>query len=157
MVQLLRRFLVVAGLMFWQGGFTFYGAVVVPLGAEVLDSHLKQGFITRRVTNYLNLAGAVVLPVLFWDVLADADPARWRRRLRGGAWLVAAVTLGLLVWWHERLEVLLDPQQLAILDRPKYLERHEEYLFISTVQWAACLVGLTLTLWGWRAADQRVL
>jgi hypothetical protein len=155
MVKLLRRFLVASVLMFWQGGFTFYAAVVVPLGAEVLDSHVTQGFITRRVTNYLNLAGAVALPVLVWDLLTGGDAARWRRWLRGGAWLVAAITLGLLVWLHDRVDVLLDPGRFAVLDRQTYSERHEAYLFISTVQWAACLAGLALTLWAWRAEDER--
>ena len=27
----------------------------------------KQGFVTRRVTNYLNVAGAIALPLLAWD------------------------------------------------------------------------------------------
>ena len=30
-MTILRRFLVLAALMFWQGGFMFYGAVVVPI------------------------------------------------------------------------------------------------------------------------------
>ena len=34
-MTLVRRFLVVAALMFWQGGFTFYSAVVVPLGQKL--------------------------------------------------------------------------------------------------------------------------
>jgi hypothetical protein len=154
MIKLLRRFLVVAALMFWQGGFTFYGAVVVPIGADVLESHTAQGFITRRVTNYLNLAGAVALPVLAWDVLASTDPVRWRRWLRWLAWLTAAVALGLLVWLHEHLDVLLDPVNFLILDRAAYRSNHEIYLNISTVQWAACLLGLALTLWAWRLEDR---
>jgi hypothetical protein len=153
MVRLLRRFLVAAALIFWQGGFTFYSSVVVPVGAEVLDSHLSQGFVTRSVTNYLNLAGAIALPLFAWDLLAAADPARWRRWLRWLAWLTATITLGLLVWLHLRLDALLDPDRFLVLDREAYFELHEAYLFISTVQWAACLVGLALTLWAWRAED----
>src|SRR2546428_9021513 len=76
MVTFLRRFLVLAALMFWQGGFTFYAAVVVPVGQQVLGSDLEQGFITRQVTQWLNVAGAVALVPLAWDVLA----AERRRR-----------------------------------------------------------------------------
>ena len=68
MLTLLRRFSVIAALMFWQGGFTFYAAVVVPIGQENLG-HEEQGFITREVTNYLNLAGAAALLLLAWDVV----------------------------------------------------------------------------------------
>ena len=57
-VILLRRLLVLAAFAFWQGGFTFYAAVVVPVGTEVLGSSMEQGSITRRVTVYLNMAGA---------------------------------------------------------------------------------------------------
>jgi hypothetical protein len=153
MVQLVRRFLLVVALMFWQGGFTFYGAVVVPIGADVHGSHLKQGFITRRVTDYLNLAGAIALPILAWDLVAVADTAPWRRWLRWLALVVASITLALLVWLHNRLDGLLDSERLAILDRQAYLREHELYLHISTVKWIACLVGLGLSLWAWRAED----
>src|SRR5260370_16274673 len=67
MPTLVRRVLVLAALMFWQGGFTFYAAVVVPVGQDVLGSHLAQGFITRQVTNYLNLAGGLALGILGWE------------------------------------------------------------------------------------------
>jgi len=33
-ILLARRFLTIAALMFWQGGFTFYAAVVVPIGTD---------------------------------------------------------------------------------------------------------------------------
>ena len=63
----IRRFLVLAALGYWQGGFTFYSAVVVRVGEEVLGSSREQGFVTRRVTNYLNAAGLVALPLCAWD------------------------------------------------------------------------------------------
>ena len=46
-MTILRRFLVLIALFFWQGGFTFYAAVVVPVGQQVLHSHLRQGFVTQ--------------------------------------------------------------------------------------------------------------
>lgn len=58
---LVRRLLLLWALMFWQGGFMFYGGVVVPVGSRILGSDLEQGWITRSVTNYLNVAGAVAL------------------------------------------------------------------------------------------------
>ena len=52
-------------------GFPSVGAVVVPVGSEVLGSHREQGFVTQSVTNYLNVAGAVAIAVWCWDIAAD--------------------------------------------------------------------------------------
>jgi hypothetical protein len=154
MLRLLRRFTIIAALMFWQGGFTFYAAVVVPIGAEVFGSHRDQGFVTRRVTNWLNLAGAVTLPLLAWDLVASGDPARWRTWMRWAAWFVAAVTLLSLVEQHQRLDALLDPDEVRILEREAFRYNHRIYLWTNTVQWAAALVYLALTLSTWRAVDR---
>src|SRR5579871_1207813 len=72
---LVRRYLVLTALMFWQGGFTFYAAVVVPIGTAQLGGATEQGFITRHVAWYLNVAGAVALVILAWD--AAATRAGW--------------------------------------------------------------------------------
>ncbi len=133
--------------MFWQGGFTFYAAVVVPVGQEELGSHLVQGFITRRVTNYLNLAGAVALVPLAWDVAAD--PSVKRRRARGLCWLGMAAALAALVWLHPRLDALLDLDSQTLLNRKSFRAGHRWYLWISTVQWALAVAYTALTVWAW--------
>lgn len=154
MVTLLRRFLVLAALMFWQGGFTFYAAVVVPIGQDVLGSHLDQGFITRRVTQYLNLATAVALLPLLWDTGASRDPAKGRRRLRWLCWLVMAATLAALAWLHPRMEALLDPDAHQVLYHKIFRTQHRWYLWISTVQWGVAILYAGLTLASWRAEDR---
>ena len=42
------RFLVLAAFAFWVGGFTFYAAVVVPTGTEVLGGAAEQKKGERR-------------------------------------------------------------------------------------------------------------
>jgi hypothetical protein len=153
MLKLARRCVVVAALMFWQGGFTFYASVVVPVGADVF-THADQGFITRRVTNWLNLAGAIALPIFALDNLTAAEPALWRRLIRWLAWLVAAVALVVLVVQHELLDEMLDPSAFKILDRPAFRSLHSIYLWVSSVQWGAMLVWLAATLMCWRAGDR---
>ncbi len=150
MVTLFRRFLVLAALMFWQGGFTFYAAVVVPVGQEELGSHLAQGFITRRVTNYLNLAGAVALVPLAWDVARAADPSVRRRRGRGLCWLGMTAALVALIWLHPHLDSLLDLDSQTLLDRARFRPMHRWYLWISTVQWALAVAYTALTVWAWK-------
>src|SRR5262249_56597146 len=96
LMTILRRFLVLIALFFWQGGFTFYAAVVVPIGQQVLNSHLRQGFITQQVTNYLNLSGAIALVPLAWEVVVSGDPSRRRRWFRGLLWTLMALALAAL-------------------------------------------------------------
>lgn len=147
---LLRRFVTVAVLMFWQGGFLFYTAVVVPLGTEVLDnSPTNQGFITRRVTVAMNQTAAVALALLAWDVAAARDPRRWRRWGRAGLLLAMAGATVVLVVLHPRLDALLDLENRDVLDRAAFYPLHRAYLWVSTLQWAEGVAFLLLTLSAW--------
>lgn len=153
---LVRRSLVLAALMFWQGGFTFYAAVVVPIGQEILGSHRKQGFITQPVTNYLNLAGGVALVLLFWDAAVSRErTGRWRRV----RWLALAgmgAALVALVWLHLRMDEMLDPEVQEIVYPSAFRRTHKWYLWISTIQWGLGVVFAVLTVWAWRAEDRVV-
>src|SRR5690348_2646523 len=94
----LLRFLVVMALCFWQGGFLFYAAIVVPIGTRVLGSILRQGFITRHVTHDLNIAAAAALVLLMWEWVWTADPARWRRHARLFLWaLITGIQVALFI------------------------------------------------------------
>lgn len=150
---ILRRFVVLIALFFWQGGFTFYAAVVVPVGQDVFG-HRRQGFVTRRVTVYLNLAGAVALPVLLWDLLAAAEASKWRRRSRWFLWAIMLLTLLWLQQLHGQLDELLIPKGRIIRDADVFYPRHRLYLWVSTVQWAAGLLYLVATLFVWKMEDR---
>jgi hypothetical protein len=153
MIILLRRGLVWAALMFWQGGFLFYASVVVPVGQAQLG-HTRQGFITRQVTDYLNLSAAIALLPLGWDVLSAQDPASRRRWLRGLSWFGMAVCLALLLWLHGRMDDLLDIEGHEVLDHALFRTYHRAYLWVSTVQWALALGYAGLTLLTWREEDR---
>jgi hypothetical protein len=154
MITLLRRFLVLAALLFWQGGFLFYASVVVPVGQQ-LTSHLRQGLITQQVTDYLNLSGAVALLPLAWDCIVSSDPSLRRRLLRWVAWTGMTLALALLAWLHPRLDELVDRDSLSIADRALFRERHRLYLWISTIQWALGVAYSILMLMAWRAGDRQ--
>jgi hypothetical protein len=150
MEMLARRFLVLAALMFWQGGFTFYAAVVVPVGRQTIGS--RQSDVTRPVTRYLNLAGAVALIPFAWDAARCRDHVTRRRRLRWGTWVGMAGTLAALLWLHQLLS-----QQLQSGASPAdavFHNLHRIYLWISTAQWACSLVYAGCTLLAWRAEDR---
>ncbi len=150
-MTLLRRFMVLVALMFWQGGFIFYAAVVVPLGQEMFGT--QQGFLTRDVTDYLNLSGGLALLVLAWDALAVPD-VRWRRGCRWAAWTAMLAGLAALVWLHPHMDRYLNFERTRIVDRSAFRYEHRWYLWISTAQWAASVAYILLMLSAWRRQDQ---
>ncbi len=152
-MTVVRRWLLLWALMFWQGGFTFYGGVVVPVGSDVLGSEREQGFITRKVTNYLNLAGAIALAIWGWDISAMRGLSPGGRRLRWAIWAGLVLSLAVLVWLHPRLDELLNPEDVMVLDRHRFRSLHERYLMVSTVQWVGCLLLTALTIRAWRDED----
>ena len=137
----LRRFLFFWAVAFWLGGFMFYGGVVIDAGAKALGSHRRQGFITQQVTNRLNQAGAVALPLMLWNVTGI-----WRHRRRSTrvflaiTWLTMAAVQIELFLLHPMMDRLLDTKARAILDDAQFIRLHVVYLTSSTVQWLAGLV-----------------
>src|SRR5437870_5314151 len=98
----LRRFVVLFALLFWQGGALFYALVVVPTGRAVHGSILKQAEVRRQVTWDLNWLGVVCVLILLWDVFTHQ---KLTGRIALGRWLSwlgmtgsAAILLGLHPW-----------------------------------------------------------
>jgi len=150
---LLRRFLVLCALLFWQGGFTFYVTVVIPVGRQVLGSIRQQALITRQATWALNLAGAVTLLLLGWDLLAASDSSarrRWGRRL---LWLGLLLSLVLLAWLHPLLDRQFDPRSRTVQDPRTFSTEHQLYIAISLAQWLLALLFLAFSLWSWLGED----
>ena len=153
-MRTLRRYLTLIALMFWLGGFSFYASVVVPVGMDVLkNSALRQGFITQRVTDHLNLAAAVSLTVLLAEVVFTADPSPRRRWMRLGLWGFMAVCQLALFIGHVYLDERLQVKGMMILDPDTFHPAHRVYLWTHTVQWGAGLVFIWLMLLAWRAED----
>jgi len=131
-----RRFLVIAAIAFWLGGFTFYSGVAIPMGVEVLGTHRAVGFITQRVTNWLNVAGVVALSIFLWNLLLG-----WRGRgkiLRSTllvTWLVMAAIEIELIALHPAMDHLLRTGPRQILDEDRFDLLHHVYLISTSVQW----------------------
>jgi hypothetical protein len=155
MAKMLRRTLVFIALMFWQGGFAFYSGVAVPIGTEILGSAVEQGFITQRVTVYMNLAGIAAVVVMAWDLWAGGDPSRWRKWPRVLCLVIMAGGLVLLYWLHPQLDELLDAARSRVVDRPRFRSLHRVYLWTSTIQWAAAVVWVVTQPSAWRAEDRQ--
>jgi len=154
MLCTLRRLLFLWLLMFWQGGFIFYGAVVVEVGRQTLGDPL-QGTITQRVTNWLNLAGAVALAAWAWDIAVEPAPTHLRRR-RWLLWLFLVATLAALAWLHWSMDQHMNDATERLTDRSGFRELHRWYLRVSTAQCAAALMLTWATLRAWRTGAARM-
>jgi hypothetical protein len=144
-MQTFRRFLVVQALMLWQGGFLFYAAVVVPTGTRVHGSW-AQGQVTRHVTDWMNVFGAVALVVLAWDQFSG----RGLRRARWALWAVMAAGLIGLTILHPAIEGYVEfGVEGRVVDYPAFYLWHRVYLYAATVQWVAGLAYVAVTLRAW--------
>src|SRR5262245_51181146 len=148
----LRRFVAVLALTFWLGGFTFYGAVVIPIGRGVFGSAFGQ--VTSPVTTALNIAGALTLAVLAWDGLQCRDRVVWRRRGRWLTWLAALVTLAALFGLHAWLDQMMAAGADSLGDTVFYTV-HRAYLWTGAAQWLAAVIHAGLLLASWRDEDRR--
>lgn len=146
----IRRVLALVAFAFWQGGFTFYTAVVVPTGTEVLGSAVAQGFITRQVTRWINVAGPAALVFLTWDAIATRSVRRTRLLM---CLLLAAGVVTLMIL-HPQLDRMLDAERERVLDRSAFRPVHRMYLWVSTAQWCAGVGYLALTPFAWRRDDR---
>jgi hypothetical protein len=136
----------------WQGGFMFYGAVVVPVGAHVLGSETEQGFVTQEVTQWLNACGAVALAGWLGILLAEQRRARVSRS-SVILWCGLLVSLLVLVIVHERMDKLLDAETHSVLEPEPFYAHHRVYLIVSTLQWLGAIGLLCLTIRQWSRAN----
>ena len=144
MLHRIRKFVGWVSLTLWWGGLTFYSLVVVPIGSEVFGT-TAQGFVTQRVTHWLNGIGLVTLVLLLWNLTAV------RRRLLIATWLLMAGCLTGLVVLHGSLDALLDAQSLSVHDAERFYKLHRVYLLVTAVQWLAGLAHL----WGLLHPNER--
>ncbi len=139
--RLFVLFLIVA---FSFGGFTFYAAVVVPIGGEGLDA-TAQGFVTKRVTHVLNAASGLMLMAFIWEGFA----ARHQRRRPANHCFAAllsllAACLVVLVLIHPQLDVLLGEEGFTVAEPDHFYRLHQIYLWVSSIQWLATIGVLWL-------------
>ena len=150
----IHRTLLIASFAIWFGGFGFYAAIVVPVGTEVLGSAHAQGMITRRVTESMNVFCAIAAGMMLVESFVS-----WKRSQSGDRvilLLMALAVLGMLVALfvlHPVMNQMIDPNSGVISDRKQFYSIHRAYLWISTFQWAAGWVWLSILIKHWRSID----
>jgi len=151
----IRRFLVIAAIAFWMGGFTFYASIAVPTGVNVLGTHRAVGFITQQVTQRLNVAGVAALAVLLWNIISSRTPQRPAlRRTLLVTWLLMTLIEIELILLHPAMDRLMITQPVRmILNEDRFELLHRIYLVSTTAQWFLGLVHVwcLCALWGTHA------
>jgi hypothetical protein len=95
----------------------------------------------------------VALLVFAWDALS-AD-RRWRLGLRWAAIGVMLACLVVLLWLHPHMEALLPPNPKGeFVDYDAFHRLHLVYLWTITVQWAASVAFMGMSIMAWRAQDR---
>jgi hypothetical protein len=147
--ELVRRWLVWHGLLFWQGGFLFYAAVVVPVGTDEIGS-FSQGRVTRHVTEWMNLIGIPALLLMAWDQFAAG-----KSTFRWACWGVMAVGLAGLFVLHPVIGRFVDTAEDEVIPQFQTFYRwHRVYLLDATVMWGAGLLWAGVTLRAWATSAQ---
>lgn len=146
-----RRFILMFALMFWQGGFMFYGAVTVPIVRARLGPGPERSLITQRVTQWMNLAGTVAILAMFADVWAS--PIQ-RKRWRWVAWLAMALPQPIVIILHRVLSGQMAAAGFHSSETSGFLAWHQVYLMLNSIQWIGGMAFAVLSLRAWREEDR---
>jgi hypothetical protein len=151
---LTRRFLVVLALMFWQGGFMFYGAVTVPVTRAVLapnpNPRPEPSRITAQVTQWMNLAGTLALLVTFLDCWSSPLV---KRRWRWVGWALMALPHPIVIWMHREMSDQMSIAGFHSSDMRQFHYWHQTYLILNTIQWLGGMIFTVHSLKSWRNED----
>jgi hypothetical protein len=148
----IAQYICVLSVVLWLGSFSVYSAFIVRVGAKVVGG-LEQGYVTQKVTDGLNVLAAVMLVCLAIDILLHRKYiAKLLLGLRGLSLITIAISLVLLLYFHNQLDALLDPETLDKPIHAKFSPLHQNYQMTITFMWCACIADLAIMLHGHRAA-----
>jgi hypothetical protein len=124
-------------LLWWQGGFMFYSAIVVYIATDIVGM-FEQGKVTARVMLWLNGLGTFAILLMFVDI------AWWRYRPRGFlvTWFLLAGCQLSLWFLREAMVDNVDLTEERIIDYTLFRQQHEWYMKLTTAQWGCSLAWM---------------
>lgn len=139
-----QRVFTILAVSLWFGGFTFYTACVVRVGSKVVGG-LTQGYITKQVTEVLEVLAAIMAVGVALDIAASWKSAgRWMRVLQCTAWLTMAASTVSIIAIHLKMNALLDASTMAKPNHDLFSPFHQAYQFISTCLWLATVTYVVM-------------
>ena len=140
LVAQLFRFVVDSAWVFWLGGLTFYMAIVVPIGSEVVGAD-TQGVITSSVTNTINVASIIAGVLMAVHGWIDKRAAVFYASLFVLATSGVLVLLRLMMLQRMESDGALAATGIAgWVSSWSFYNLHRLYLWVTTIQWFAALV-----------------
>lgn len=136
----ISKFFLAAILGLWLGGLSFYAGIVVPIGTEIVGG-MEQGFITQRVSNWLNVMGVLAILALGASMLR-----RERSWATSVTWSLTASLQIVLLILHPVLDAQLDFASRVVQDGDAFYEWHRIYLIVTTVLWLSGLAHVWLKM-----------
>ena len=153
-IAVVSQWLLLGVFLFWLGGFSFYMAVVIPTGSEVVGTR-TQGFITQQVTHYINLFCLIATVGMLVDWVQCFLRSRRESNevistlICGVCAILIGACLAILYPLHIQLDELIDPDENLVYDEVLFYGKHRIYLWISTLQFVMGWVWLFARLWIW--------
>ena len=140
MLRCICLYLALVAWAVWLGGFVFYFGVVVPTGGQIVGC-TEQGFVTQKVTDWLNLIGVGSLVILLGQAMLS------KSRLLLATWAVMVACQVALFQTHWRLDTFADANAMVVTDSKRFGSLHEFYESVATVQWIAGMIHLGGIVW----------
>jgi hypothetical protein len=120
------------------------------MAVEVLGGHRTVGFITERVTQWLNLAGVVALAILLWDMLAGRHGrGKILRAILVITWATMLAVQIELIFMHPVMDRLLVRGAREIIDEDRFDRLHRVYLWSASGQWCAGVLHVAALAIAW--------
>jgi hypothetical protein len=127
------KYLKIIVLSIWWGGFTFYAAIVIPVGMKVLGSHTEMGFITQQVTIYINFFS--LISFIFYGYCLKNE-AFTEKKLVEEIIVISLIGFQLLLFLlHHYQTDLLNFENHKIINRDNFYLLHRIYLIVETLIW----------------------
>ena len=130
----------IAILSLWWGAFTFYSAIVVPMGMKVLGSHPQMGMITQEVTVYLNIFSFILFIIYAYSLRYESDKTGGLVKQIMAITVVACQILLFLI--HAYLSDLINVENQKVFNSSNFYFLHRLYLIIETIIWV--IISVTI-------------
>ena len=155
MIVTSRILLLIAYSVFW-GGLTFYTGIVVRISHDVLADSMVGGLITQRVTEWLQISGAVTAVLMLWNTVLVTKVSRKYGFALAVCCMVLICSLIGLVIVHTQLDAVIDVDAVGISNRDAFTIGHRRYNQLTTVEWISSFAYLIVTVAAWRQVDSKL-
>lgn len=127
--------------MFFVGGFSFYLAIVVPIGGNTIGPEV-QGLVTEHVSKITNIFGLIA--GIIWVFRSHAQKFGWSCLSQGVVLIASSIALMVL---HAEVVASLNLKPMNLFSDWTFYGIHRLYMWITLLQWLAMVALAINALW----------